>query len=240
MERRVTLLTLDELTERVGMSVRNVRFYTTKGLVPPPIRRGRSRLLHRRPRRPAASWCRSCRATASRSRRSRSTSPGSPPTPRRRTSRCTAPCSRPGRPTPDRGVPRAELERRAGRDLSERRPRDPGTRSASCSRAGAAGSRWLDLAARRSASGLLDLGFPIEAALRRGRRVRRPRARDRRGALRAVPHHGVAGLQGAGRLAGDGSGGRRDAQAALDRLAGAAYEAGMDETRRAKIAKRAR
>jgi DNA-binding transcriptional MerR regulator len=38
----VTLLTLGELTERVGMSVRNVRFYTTKGLVPPPIRRGRS------------------------------------------------------------------------------------------------------------------------------------------------------------------------------------------------------
>jgi DNA-binding transcriptional MerR regulator len=38
----VTLLTLEELTERVGMSVRNIRFYTTKGLVPPPIRRGRS------------------------------------------------------------------------------------------------------------------------------------------------------------------------------------------------------
>ena len=36
------LLTLDELTKRVGMSVRNVRFYTTKGLVPPPLRRGRS------------------------------------------------------------------------------------------------------------------------------------------------------------------------------------------------------
>jgi len=36
------LLTLDELTNRVGMSVRNVRFYTTRGLVPPPIRRGRS------------------------------------------------------------------------------------------------------------------------------------------------------------------------------------------------------
>lgn len=36
------LLTLDQLTARVGMSVRNVRFYTTKGLVPPPIRRGRS------------------------------------------------------------------------------------------------------------------------------------------------------------------------------------------------------
>jgi len=38
----VTLLTIDELTERVGMSVRNVRFYTSKQLVPPPIRRGRS------------------------------------------------------------------------------------------------------------------------------------------------------------------------------------------------------
>jgi DNA-binding transcriptional MerR regulator len=36
------MMTLDELTARVGMSVRNVRFYTTRGLVPPPIRRGRS------------------------------------------------------------------------------------------------------------------------------------------------------------------------------------------------------
>lgn len=36
------LITLDDLTKRVGMSVRNVRFYTTKGLVPPPIRRGRA------------------------------------------------------------------------------------------------------------------------------------------------------------------------------------------------------
>ena len=36
------LITLDELSRRVGMSVRNIRFYTTRGLVPPPIRRGRS------------------------------------------------------------------------------------------------------------------------------------------------------------------------------------------------------
>ncbi|WP_245644670.1 MerR family transcriptional regulator [Nocardioides jensenii] len=35
-------MTLDELCKRVGMSVRNVRFYTTRGLVPSPIRRGRS------------------------------------------------------------------------------------------------------------------------------------------------------------------------------------------------------
>jgi DNA-binding transcriptional MerR regulator len=38
----VTLLTLEELTDRVGMSVRNIRFYTSKGLVPPPLRRGRN------------------------------------------------------------------------------------------------------------------------------------------------------------------------------------------------------
>ncbi len=36
------LMTLDELCNRVGMRVRNIRFYTTRGLVPPPIRRGRS------------------------------------------------------------------------------------------------------------------------------------------------------------------------------------------------------
>lgn len=37
-----TLLTLEELTRRAGISVRTLRFYTTRGLVPPPIRRGRS------------------------------------------------------------------------------------------------------------------------------------------------------------------------------------------------------
>ncbi len=36
------LLTLDELTERVGLTVRTVRFYTSRNLLPPPIRRGRS------------------------------------------------------------------------------------------------------------------------------------------------------------------------------------------------------
>jgi DNA-binding transcriptional MerR regulator len=36
------LLSLEELTGRVGVSVRNIRFYTSRGLVPPPIRRGRS------------------------------------------------------------------------------------------------------------------------------------------------------------------------------------------------------
>ena len=36
------LLSLDELTSRTGISVRNIRFYTTRGLLPAPIRRGRS------------------------------------------------------------------------------------------------------------------------------------------------------------------------------------------------------
>jgi DNA-binding transcriptional MerR regulator len=36
------LLTLEELCERVGLTVRTVRFYTSRGLVPPPLRRGRS------------------------------------------------------------------------------------------------------------------------------------------------------------------------------------------------------
>lgn len=35
------LMTLEEICERVEMSVRNVRFYTTRGLVPPPLKRGR-------------------------------------------------------------------------------------------------------------------------------------------------------------------------------------------------------
>lgn len=41
-DEEAALLTLDELTERVGLSVRTVRFYTSRNLVPPPIRRGRS------------------------------------------------------------------------------------------------------------------------------------------------------------------------------------------------------
>ncbi len=36
------LLSLDELCHRVSMSVRNVRFYTSRGLLPAPIRQGRS------------------------------------------------------------------------------------------------------------------------------------------------------------------------------------------------------
>src|SRR5687768_16763421 len=41
-ESATDLLSLEELTERVGVSVRNVRFYTSRGLLPSPIRIGRS------------------------------------------------------------------------------------------------------------------------------------------------------------------------------------------------------
>ena len=35
------LLTVDELSTRIGMTVRTLRFYASRGLMPPPIRRGR-------------------------------------------------------------------------------------------------------------------------------------------------------------------------------------------------------
>ena len=190
---------------------------------------------------PGSSWCRSCRATASRCRRSRGTSPASPPTPRPRTSPCTARCSRPGRPScPSRScrapsssagpaAPSATTTSRPWRRSASSRPLRarpvPGRRSSQL------GGR-----PRPARPRLPDRGRP-----RRRRGVRRPRARDRRGALRAVPHQGLAGLQGAGRLARadparSSSGSSRSRSPSLVQ----AYEAGMDETRRENIAKRAR
>ncbi|GGO93955.1 transcriptional regulator [Nocardioides phosphati] len=40
-------LTVEELSERTGISVRNLRFYTTRGLVPPPAKRGRTAIYGR-------------------------------------------------------------------------------------------------------------------------------------------------------------------------------------------------
>jgi DNA-binding transcriptional MerR regulator len=38
------LLTIDQLAERTGITVRNIRFYATRGLLPPPRMRGRTGL----------------------------------------------------------------------------------------------------------------------------------------------------------------------------------------------------
>jgi len=40
-------LTVEELSAQTGISVRNLRFYTTRGLVPPPTKRGRSAVYSR-------------------------------------------------------------------------------------------------------------------------------------------------------------------------------------------------
>lgn len=40
-DRAGDLLTVDELSGRVGLTVRTLRFYASRGLMPPPIRRGR-------------------------------------------------------------------------------------------------------------------------------------------------------------------------------------------------------
>ena len=236
------LLTLDELTHRVGMSVRNIRFYTTKGLVPPPIRRGRSGYYtaDHVARLELVQELQSHGFTLSAIEKY--------------VARIPADASPGGhRPAPDdaRAVDgrarRDELSRaraRAAAPGARARPTTTSTpwpRSASSSRPSAGRFQVAIVAARRSASALLDLGFPIEAALRRRRHVRRARPRDRRGALRAVPHQGVAGLQGAGRLARSGSG-RSSSGSSRSRSPALvqAYEAGMDETERANIAKRAR
>ena len=41
-----TTYTIEELAERAGMTPRNVRAYRTKGLLPAPVRRGRTAVYH--------------------------------------------------------------------------------------------------------------------------------------------------------------------------------------------------
>ena len=88
--------------------------------------------------------------------------------------------------------------------------------------------------------GLLDLGFPTEAALAaadvyaaHGRQIAQELYEVFRTKVWPV-------YKESGRQPGAGARGRRAAQAAVDRQPGAAYEAAMDETKREGIARRAR
>ena len=211
----VTLLTLDELTERVGMSVRNVRFYTSKGLVPPPMRRGPVRLLHRRPRRPAGAGAGAAgprlHALGDREVRRRD--------PRRRHARGHRAAPHHARAVGG-GLPvemsRAELERRAGRDLDRRRARHAGGTRRRAPAASAAGTRCRSPSSR-SASACST------SASRSRRRSPRPTCTPRHGRAIAKELYELFRTmvwpvyKRAGRLARDGPRGRRAAQAAVDR-----------------------
>ena len=122
------------------------------------------RLLHRPTTSPASSWSRSCRATASRWPRSRSTSPASraDATPEDIALHRTMLA-----PVAARGC-RRDDPRRAGQ---ARRAHAGRRRPGHADRAGHRAPQQARAATRspspscRSASGLLDLGFPTEAAL---------------------------------------------------------------------------
>ena len=213
------LLTLDELTHRVGMSVRNVRFYTTKGLVPPPIRRGRSgyyppdhvaRLeLVQRAAEP--------RLHAVRDREVRRQHPRRRHAPR--TSPCTGRCWRPGRPSRRRDVSRARARQARRAAAQRRRPRH----------ARRAGHRLPDQAGpatrSRSRSSRSASGCSTSASRPRPRSPRptctpqHGRA-DRRGALRrcSAPRCGRP-TRSPATPARAAARGRRAAQAAVDRAA---------------------
>ena len=224
------LLTLDELCERVGMSVRNVRFYTTKGLVPPPIRRGRSGYYSpdHVGRLELVQELQSHGFTLSAIEKYVAGIPADA-TPEdlalARTMLAPWDVERPIE------MSRGELSTRAGRELTDDDLRTlaalgvvfPLKR----------GQYQVAVSQLSVGLGLLDLGFPTEAALRGRRHLRPARPRGRQGALRRVPHHGLAGLPRPGRLAGDRAPGRREDQAALDRRPGVGVRGrdGRDQAR---------
>ena len=157
------LLTLDELTKRVGMSVRNVRFYTTKGLVPPPIRRGRSGYYSADhvARLELVQELQSHGFTLAAIERYVAGIPDRRHPRGHRAAR--APCSRPGSPTCPSRWTTTELEAKAGRALSDE---DVATLQALGSCCGAAARRTTSPVNQLAIGvGLLDLGFPREVAV---------------------------------------------------------------------------
>ena len=231
------LLTLDELTNRVGMSVRNVRFYTTKGLVPPPIRRGRSGYYtpDHVARLELVQELQSHGFTLAAIEKYVANIPrDATPEDIALQRAMLAPVAARG---PDRDDPRRAGQ--AGRPQARRRrpghPRCAGRRTPQQARPLPGGVSQLVHRPRPARPRLPDRG-----GAGRRRRVRRARPADRPGALRGVPDQGWPVYKESGTSP-------ERVREVVERLKPLsisslvqAYEAAMDETKREGIAQRAR
>lgn len=236
VDARTALLTLEELTSRVGMSVRNVRFYTTKGLVPPPIRRGRSGYYttDHVVRLELVQELQSHGFTLSAIERYLAgIAPDAPPEDIALHRAMLAPWSA----DMPLEMSRAELTRRTGRDLTDADLETLG--ALGIVTGGSAGHYRVAVSQLSVGLGLLDLGFPVEAA---------------RAASEVYAAHGRAIAEELNELfrtavwpvyreSGASPETLREVVERLKPLSIAslvrAYEAAMDQTRREQIAKRA-
>ncbi len=233
---RSGLLTLVELTERVGMSVRNVRFYTSRGLVPPPIRRGRSGYYSpdHVVRLELVLELQSHGFTLSAIERYVA---GIPATATPEDIALHRAMLAPWHAQLHVSMTRTQLKRRAGRDLSD----DDIEALVALGVLEIGGRHRYDVAVSQLSVGvgLLDLGYPVEAA-RAAAEVYAAHGRAIAEELyelfrtRVWPHYRESGAS------------PERIQEVVERLkplsiAGlvAAYEAAMDETRRANVARRA-
>jgi len=236
------LLTLDELCERVGMSVRNVRFYTSRGLVPPPIRKGRSGFYtpDHVGRLELVQELQSHGFTLSAIERYVAGIPADAPPQELALARTMLAPWDVERPIE---MSRAELSTRAGRDLSDDDlrtlaalgvvfPLPSGPRKV---------ERWQVAVSQLSVGlGLLDLGFPVEAALaasdlyaRHGREVAQELYEVFRTLVWPVYRDQGASPETVRQVV------EKIKPLSIAALV-SAYEAGMDETKREGIARRSR
>ena len=188
-------LTVDELAARVGVTVRNLRAYSARGLLPAAADGRAHRLLRPRARRPAAAGPRDARRgllagdDRAHARLRAAERQLGPPWP------CTARCWRPGcRPEPELTTG-AELAARAGvpggpgagRPAGGARPRPSGSTTAAC--------RVLDPALLTAGLQVVRLGVPPDELIDAQATVNE-HVREIAEHLRAdVPRHRLAGLR---------------------------------------------